>query len=77
MFQVQEGTLPIEILPDLGHELPGHNLHVHLFPGWNGSAFGREQTVIRNGTFKHIFVGVVLQELLRHGNGSVTLSEEK
>ena len=69
-------SAPVGVLPDLGPELPRHNLHSHWFPGALRGLIGCRRVVIRNGLRIHIIVDVVLHELPGHLHCAVTLSAE-
>ena len=51
---------PVGVLPDLGPELPRHNLHSHWFPGALRGLIGCRCVVIRNGLQIRIIVAVTL-----------------
>lgn len=71
--QPEGPTSPVEVLPDLGHELPLDDLHSHSLPRWLRGFTGREHIVIGNGSLILITVRLVLHELLGHLYGLVTL----
>lgn len=71
--QPEGPTAPVEVLPDLGQELPLDDLHSHSLPRWLHGFIGREHIVIGNGSLILITVRLVLHELLSHLYGLLTL----
>lgn len=72
--QLEGPASPVEVLPDLGDELPLDDLHSHSLPHWLRGFIGCKHIVIGNGSLILITVHLILHELLGHLYGLVFLS---
>lgn len=67
---------PVEVLPDLRHDLPGDDLHLHGLVGPHSRTFGAEYVVIRDGPHVYISICMVLPEILSHPHSPFLLTTE-
>ena len=57
---------PVEVLPDLSHQWPCHDLHPHSFPCRLCSATGSKHIIVCKGAFTEISDRMILHEPLCH-----------
>jgi len=67
---------PVEALPDLSHDLPRDDLHLHSLVRPHRRPVGTEDVVIGDGPCFRISICVVLPEILRHQHSPLLLTAE-